>query len=297
VSSIPYGKLPTEQNNAASRRISEISVRKALELINREDQRIAPAVRKQTATMEKAVKLIVASLKKDGRLFLLGAGTSGRLGVLEAAECPPTFNTPSSLVQAFMAGGNDSVFRSKEGAEDRGEDAQRLVSNNVRRGDAVIGIAASGVTAFVGEGLKTARKRGAKTILVTCYPGVSRSVADAVIAVSTGPEVIAGSTRLKAATATKMVLNSLTVVSMVQLGKVYKNWMVDLQPRSKKLRARATRLVGLLGGVPEPTAIALLAAAGGNAKTAILMAKKKISYADAVKKLEKVGGYLHKALA
>jgi N-acetylmuramic acid 6-phosphate etherase len=215
---------------------------------------------------------------------------------MEAAECPPPFNTPATLVQAFMAGGRSSVFRSKEGAEDRGRDAAALVRRHVRKTDVVVGIAASGVTAFVGEALNRGRQLGAATVLVTCFPGVDRKRADIVIAVPTGPEVIAGSTRLKAATATKLVLNSLTVVSMIQLGKVYGNWMVDLQPRSKKLEARALRLVAGLGGVDEAQARRLFKAAGGHAKTAILMARQKIGAAEARRKLLKTNGRLHAAM-
>lgn len=293
---INYARLPTEQNNAASRRIGEKTVRAALQLINREDANVPRAVGKTLPAMEKAVKLIVSSLRDGGHLIFLGAGTSGRLGILEAAECPSTFNTPPSLVRAFMAGGNSSVFRSKEGAEDRGEDSKRIVHKNVRKNDVVVGIAASGITAFVREGLKAAKKKGAKTILVTCHPKISRSAADAVVAVATGPEVIAGSTRLKAATATKLVLNSLTVVSMVQLGKVYGNRMVDLQPRSRKLKARAAHLVSTIAGISALAAGVALQKARGNAKTAIVMAKKKLDYNKATALLKKAKGFLHEAL-
>lgn len=293
---INYARLPTEQNNAASRRIGEKSIRAALQIMNREDNSVPRAVNKTLPQMEKAVKLIVSSLKNGGRLIFLGAGTSGRLGILEAAECPPTFNTPPSLVQAYMAGGKPSVFRSKEGAEDRGQDAAKIVRKRARKNDVVVGIAASGVTAFVNEGLKTARKIGARTVLVTCHPKISKSVADAVIAIATGPEVIAGSTRLKAGTATKLALNSLTVVSMIQLGKVYGNRMVDLQPRSRKLEARAANLIATLANVSPKKAEALLKAARGNAKTAIVMAKTKQSYAAATNLLRKNNGFLHKVI-
>ncbi len=293
---INYARLPTEQNNAASRRIGEKSIRAALQLMNRTDADVPRAVNKTLPQMEKAVKLIVASLKNGGHLIFLGAGTSGRLGILEAAECPPTFNTPPSLIQAYMAGGKSSVFRSKEGAEDRGQDAVKIVRRKARKNDVVVGIAASGVTAFVNEGLKTARKIGARTILVTCNPTVSKSCADAVIAIGTGPELIAGSTRLKAGTATKLALNSLTVVSMIQLGKVYGNRMVDLQPRSRKLEARATNLIATLAKVSPNKAAALLKAARGNAKTAIVMAKTHQSYAGAKELLRKNNGFLHKVI-
>ncbi len=246
--------------------------------------------------MERGVKLIVASLKKGGRLFFIGAGTSGRLGILEAAECPPTFNTPPALIQAFMAGGKSSVFRSKEGAEDRGSDAQQIIRRHVRAGDVVVGIAASGVTAFVREGLQTAKARGASTILVTCHSGVPKNAAQVVIALKTGPEVISGSTRLKAGTATKLVLNSLTVASMVQMGKVYGNRMVDLQPRSRKLVARGTNLIATLGRVSTKDATRLFKNSGGHAKTAIVMARRKVNRNEALRLLKAADGHLYKVI-
>ncbi|MCG3205876.1 MAG: N-acetylmuramic acid 6-phosphate etherase [Elusimicrobia bacterium] len=294
---IHYAQLPTEENNFHSRHIDRVSIGRALQIVNNEDAKVARSVRARLRSIEKAVQMIVASLQQGGRLFFIGAGTSGRLGILEAAECPPTFNTPPSMVQAFMAGGRSSVFRSKEGAEDRGSEGARIVRKNVRTGDVVVGIAASGVTPFVREGLTAANAQGAKTILVMCHSTNLKSPARHVIAVKTGPEVIAGSTRLKAATATKMVLNMLTVVSMVQLGKVYGNRMVDLQPRSAKLENRATRLIMELGKVSEKRAQQLLDQSGGNAKTAIVMAKKKISKREAIRLLTKFHGRLHRAIA
>lgn len=291
-----YARLPTEQNNVRSRHIDRLPIRRALQIINDEDAKIARAVRSELPNIEKAVRLIVASLRKGGRIFFVGAGTSGRLGVLEAAECPPTFNTPRSLIQAFMAGGKASVFRSKEGAEDRSDEAKRLVSKNVRRGDVVIGIAASGVTPFVHAGFAAAKSKKASTILVTCHSGRFVSPAQITIAIKTGPEVIAGSTRLKAATATKLVLNSLTVASMVQIGKVYGNRMVDLQPRSAKLTARATRLISEFARVSEADARRLLKASGGNSKTAIVMARKHATKTEATRLLDANNGRLHAVL-
>jgi N-acetylmuramic acid 6-phosphate etherase len=291
-----YSGLPTEQNNPLSAGIDQLPTLSILLLINKEDTTVPTAVRQTLPEMEKAVNLIVKSLKNNGRLFLLGAGTSGRLAVMEAAECPPTFNTPPTLVQAFMAGGNSSVFKSKEGAEDRGQDSARIVKKHVTSRDVVIGIAASGVTAFVGDGLRQARRQNAATILITCNPKVSPTLAQVAIRLNTGAEVIAGSTRLKAATATKLVLNSLTVASMVQLGKVYGNRMVDLQPRSKKLEARALNLIETLGGVTETQAKKLMKDSGGNAKTAILMAKRNVSRTDAIALLKKSNGKLAEAL-
>lgn len=292
---IDYARLPTERVNRASAHIDRLPIRRALEIINREDRLVPRAVQRALPALERAVQTIVRSLRSGGKLLFIGAGTSGRLGVMEAAECPPTFNTPRSLVQAVMAGGHSSVFRSKEGAEDRGADAARAVRTQISKGDVVVGIAASGVTPFVREGLAAARARGAKTILITCHSNPPR-MADVTVAVPVGPEVIAGSTRLKAATATKLVLNSLTVASMVQLGKVYGNRMVDLQPRSHKLVERAVRLVGELGRVSEPEARILLKFAGGNAKTAILIARTGATRAEARERLKRAHGRLHEVL-
>ncbi|MBV9080999.1 MAG: N-acetylmuramic acid 6-phosphate etherase [Elusimicrobia bacterium] len=293
---LDYSRLPTERNNAASRDIDRLPVRRILHIINREDRSVALAVRRALPALERAVKLAVAGLRGGGRLFFIGAGTSGRLGVMEAAECPPTFNTPPAMVQAIMAGGKMSVFRSKEGAEDRGADAARAMREKAKRGDVVVGIAASGVTAFVREGLAAARKKGARTILVTCHPKPPAVAADVVISAPVGPEVIAGSTRLKAATATKLILNSLSVATMVQLGKVYGNRMVDLQPRSRKLVERAVRLVSEIGGVVPFRARHLLSNAGGNAKTAIVMARARVSRKEARARLAKANGRLRDAL-
>src|SRR5262245_34984637 len=217
--------------------------------MHRADLEAIRAVGRAAPSVGRAVELIVASLSRGGRLVFVGAGTSGRLGVLEAAECPPTFGTPPPLVQAIMAGGRRAVFRSTEGAEDDAGEGARQLRRLVRAGDVVVGIAASGVTPFARGALGEARRRGAATILVTCNPRVPRQAARVIIALSVGPEVLAGSTRLKAGTATKVTLNALTTATFTRLGRVYGNRMVDLRPRSAKLRARAGRLVAMLGKV------------------------------------------------
>jgi N-acetylmuramic acid 6-phosphate etherase len=292
-----YARLPTEQPNPQSRRLDVMPLERLALLMNHEDARVVAAVRRVRGDVVRAVKLIVASLRGGGRLFFAGAGTSGRLGVLEAAECPPTFNTPPDLIQAFMAGGRPSVFRSREGAEDRALDAERAVRRGVRRGDVLVGVAASGVTPYVLAALDAARRRRARTVLVTCNPSPElRRMADVVIGPAVGPEVLTGSTRLKAGTATKLVLNALTTLSMVRLGKVYRHWMVDLQPRSRKLRARAARLIRHLGRVTEEEAAALLRKAGGSAKTAVVMARRGVSADEARRLIRRAGGFLHKIL-
>ena len=245
---------------------------------------------------ERELKGAVAATIVGGRLVFVGAGTSGRLGVLEAAECPPTFGTPPALVQAVMAGGRSSVFRAREGAEDDAADGARQVRRRARRGDVVVGVAASGVTPFVLGALAEARRRGAATVLVTCNPGIARSAARVVVPLAVGPEILAGSTRLKAGTATKLALNTLTTAVFVRLGKVHGNRMVDLLPRSAKLRARAAALVVELGHVAPRDAQRLLAAAGGRAKLAIVMARLGVDRREAARRLAAVHGFLGRAL-
>ena len=294
---VRYDRLSTERTNRRSRDLDRMSARQIAALMNREDRRVVAAVGREAARIAAAVDVIVAAFRRRGRLFFVGAGTSGRLGVLEAAECPPTFGTPPSMVQALVAGGRRSVFRSREGAEDDEAAARRAVRRRVRAGDVVVGVSASGVTPFVRAALDEARRRGAETIAVACNaPGGARTPARTVVAPVPGPEVVAGSTRLKAGTATKLVLNTLTTASMVRLGKVYGNRMVDLLPRSRKLRERAVRLVGELGDVPRRRALAALAAANGRARLAIVVARTGMSAAAAARALRESGGALRPLL-
>lgn len=257
---IEYARLPTEQLNPRSRALDRLSTTRLLRLMNREDAGVPRAVARAIPQITRAVSLIVRRLRDGGRLIFLGAGTSGRLGVIEAAECPPTFNTPPAMVQAVIAGGRPAVFRSQEGAEDDRRRVRRELKRRVRRGDVVVGITASGVTPFVEAGLREARRIGASAILITCHPHSRlRRAAQIVIAPRVGPELIAGSTRLKAGTATKLVLNMLTVAAMVRLGKVYGNLMVDVRPTSRKLRARAVRIMQTLTGMSAQQAARALA--------------------------------------
>ncbi len=294
---VNYGKLLTEQSNPRTRSIDTLPVEKILGLISREDLDVPRKVAKARPQIARGVKIMVRSVLSGGRIFFAGAGTSGRLGILEAAECPPTFNTPPSLVQAIMAGGKSSVFRSKEGAEDRLDHGLQIFRKKLTSKDVLVGIAASGVTPFVKGALQAAREKKAATILVTCADAtLLKSYADCLISVKTGPEVISGSTRLKAGTATKLVLNMLTVATMVRAGKVYQNWMVDLQPRSRKLKARALRLISHLGRVPEKKAEEYLSRARKNVKVAILMARREWDFPKASAALKKTNGFLKKAL-
>jgi len=289
---IRYDRLPTERPNPRSRTLSGLGPGAIARLMNRADAEAVKAVGRAAPAIGRAVAAIAERLGSGGRLIFAGAGTSGRLGVIEAAECPPTFNTRPGQVQAVMAGGRRAVFRSVEGAEDDARAGASAIRGRARRGDAVVGIAASGVTPFVRAALAEARRRGALTVLVTCNPGAPRGAARIVIALRVGPEVLAGSTRLKAGTATKLTLNTLTTAVFTRLGKVHGNLMVDLQPRSAKLRARAERLVQDLGGVGTARARTLLAEAHGRAKIAIVMARHRVTAAAARRRLKSAGGFL-----
>jgi N-acetylmuramic acid 6-phosphate etherase len=300
---VRYDRLATERVNPRTRALDRLDARAIARLMNREDRVAVAAVGRVAPAIAAAVERIVAALAGGGRLFFVGAGTSGRLGVLEAAECPPTFGTRPGLVQAIMAGGRRAVFRSREGAEDDARAAARAVRARVRRGDVVVGVSASGVTPFVQGALAAAAARGAATILVACNPKAAREFGAGrqgrstnIIAPAPGAEVLAGSTRLKAGTATKLVLNTLTTASMTRLGKVYGNRMVDLQPRSAKLRARAERLVAQIAGVRPARARLVLRQARGRVRLAIVMARRNVPAGAAARALREAGGSLRSVL-
>jgi len=243
--------------------------------------------------------VIAQRLGRGGRLFYVGAGTSGRLGVLDASECPPTFGVPRTMVQGIIAGGRRALVQSMEGAEDRAAGGSAAIrSKRVGPRDVVVGIAASGFTPFVHGALTTARKGGAKTIFLTCAPEARKSIAaDVIINPVVGPEVVTGSTRMKAGTATKLVLNTLTTAAMIRMGKVYGNLMVDLRATSEKLRDRAERIVMTVTGLSRPAARNLLKRAGGAAKLAILMHVRKLTLRQAQKQLRRCDGSLRAAMA
>ena len=291
-----YRLLPTEQPNPATRGIDLDSTAKILRKINRQDALVARAVAREARHIALGVDAIVRSLRAGGRLLFAGAGTSGRLGVLEAAECPPTFGIPPSLVRAVMAGGAKAVFRSKEGAEDDAADGARQAGRRVRPGDVVVGIAASGVTPFVRGALREGKRRGCATILVTSSKGKAIPEAAIVISPAVGPEVVSGSTRLKSGTAAKLVLNMLTTAAMIRLGKVYDHWMVDLRLTSRKLKLRGVRIVCDLGGVSPARARAVLSRCGGSVKTAVLAARLGLSAREARERLAGAEGSLRAAL-
>lgn len=289
-----FARLLTERRNPRTRRIDTLSAAGIVALVQREDASVPRAVSAVRSSIARAATLAVGRLRRGGRFIFVGAGTSGRLGVLEAAELPPTFGLPRSAARALMAGGRGAVFASREGAEDDPAGGVAGIRRlRAGRDDVVVGIAASGVTPFVHGALGEAKRRRAGRILVTCNrKGVPRGAADVVIAPLVGPEVIAGSTRLRAGTATKLVLNTLTVAAMVRLGKVYENLMVDLRTTSDKLAARARRIVAFLGRVTERRAERAIREAGGRPKVAVVMLRRGASRDEARRLLRAGGGFL-----
>ena len=293
-----WQSLPTEAINPVSLAIDKIPVRDIIELVVNEDRKVIAAVLKEKERIAHGVEIVVQALRKGGRLIFVGAGTSGRLGVVEASEMPPTFGTSPSLVQAIMAGGQDAVFRAKEGVEDNFEEGARSIARlRLTRKDVVVGVSASGMTPFVRGGLTRARKAGAKIIFVTCWPGSElQNFVDLQIAPAVGPEIIAGSTRLKAGTATKMVLNMLTTVAMIKFGKTYGNLMVDVQTGSEKLKDRARRILAIVTGLDYDAADALLRQAKWNVKAAIVMQKAGLTLPQALKRLKKADDVVRDAI-
>jgi N-acetylmuramic acid 6-phosphate etherase len=276
-----------------------MSVGEAFDLINAEDATITAAVAAARAEVCAAIELVVAALRAGGRLIYVGAGTSGRLGVLDATECPPTFLTDPQMVQGIIAGGPAALTRSVEGAEDRPEDGARAIEEReVNVNDVVFGIATGGTTPFVHAALAEARRRRAKTVFLACVPSDQVSdEADVSIRVITGPEVITGSTRMKAGTATKMVLNMVTTIAMVRLGKVYENLMVDVNTAANaKLVDRGTRIIQTVTGLDREAARPLLDAAGGRVKTALVMHARGLDREAAERMLAEVGGQVGRAL-
>jgi N-acetylmuramic acid 6-phosphate etherase len=267
------GHLLTEQVNPDSQNLDQLSSLELVELFNREDAQAIAAIAAAKAEIAQAIDLTAAALRHGGRLFYVGAGTSGRLGVLDAAECPPTFCTPPELIQGIIAGGAGALVRSSEDLEDRAEDGDAAIAQrHITQLDVVVGITAGGTTPFVHGALQAARKRGATTIFIACVPSeqVSAEV-DVDIRLLVGPEVLAGSTRLKAGTATKLALNILSTGVMVQLGKVYGNRMVDVAVTNKKLRDRALRILQDLTGLQREPAGLLLERSGKWVKLALLI--------------------------
>jgi N-acetylmuramic acid 6-phosphate etherase len=289
----------TEQRNPRSEAIDRLTPRELVDLIQSEDRRVPEAVAEEASAIARAVDLIVECFRRGGRLIYVGAGTSGRLGVLDASEMPPTYGTDPSLVQGVIAGGLAALVRAQEGAEDHPEaGAAAMDERNVGSADFVLGIATSGTTPYVHGALARARERGARTgfLLCTPPPPALRETHDVVIAPLVGPELITGSTRMKAGTATKLVLNTLTTSAMVLLGKVHGNLMVDLQVTCTKLQDRGERILMELLHVERDRATELLSGSGGSVKTALVMGSAEVTADEARERLDRAGGRVAAAL-
>lgn len=288
----------TEQRNRNSRGLDKKTTLEVLRVLNGEDARVALAVRRELPKIARAVGAIVRALRSGGRLFYIGAGTSGRLAVIDAAECPPTFGTPPKMVKAILAGGTRAIQHAVEGAEDSDTDGTRDLSRaGVTRRDVVVALSASGTTPYVIGALRLARKRGAITVGVTSNPRSSLARQSRIaIAPDTGPEAIAGSTRLKAGTAQKMVLNLLSTAAMVRLGRVYENWMVYVALTNQKLRRRGARILEEAAGVSASQSEHALRRAGHDLPTALVMLKTGATARDARQSLAESGGHVRRAI-
>ena len=293
------GNLLTEQANPASAGIDTLPAEEALRIINAEDRKVAEAVEREIPAIARTVEAIVEAFRRGGRLFYIGAGTSGRLGVLDAAECPPTFGVPPDLVQGIIAGGEPALGSATEASEDDAASGARdLTAQGFTAADVLVGISASGRTPYVLGAVAAARAMGAKTAGISCTPDSELACAvDIAITLLTGPEVIAGSTRMKAATAQKLVLNMLTTGAFLRMGYVYGNLMVNVQPANAKLLDRAARIVAQAAGVTYEEARNSLATAGNDVRVAIVMLKTGAAREEAERRLGAVGGDLARALA
>ncbi|MGF1633781.1 MAG: N-acetylmuramic acid 6-phosphate etherase [Phycisphaerae bacterium] len=290
------GHLPTERRLPESQNLDAMTTAQALAVMNRQDRLAVEAVEAVAEDVARAVDLVAARLAGGGRLLYFGAGTSGRLGVLDASECPPTFRVEPGRVVGVIAGGKEAMFVAQEGAEDSYAGGRADVdAHGVSAADAVVGIAAGGTTPYVHGALGRARELGAATVFLTCVP-VENPAADVVICCVTGPEVVTGSTRLKAGTATKLMLNQISTLAMVKLGKVHGNLMVDLRATNAKLVDRAQRLIMDLCPVDRPEAARLLVEAGGHVKLAVAMHHLQLDPAQAAQRLSAAGGHLRTAL-
>lgn len=291
-------KLDTEQRNPASMQVDLMDSLEIVRLINEEDQKVAGHVQKKLTEIAGAVELVKTALQKGGRLIYAGAGTSGRLGVIDAAECPPTFGTNPDQIVGLIAGGKQAMFVAQEGYEDDPENGVRdLKEIEVSPDDIICGLAASGRTPYVLGALEYARSIGCKTIFICCVPANQLNIpeVDIVIDIPVGPEVIMGSTRMKSATAQKMVCNMITTGAMIRQGKIYENVMVDLMLTNEKLKERARRIIMMFSDTDYDEAGLLLEKAGGHVKTALLMALGKIESHEAKKLLEQHDGFIRKA--
>jgi len=293
-----YQSLPTEAINPSSLGIDKLSPGEIVDLMMSEDRKMLAAVHRERERIAVGIEMVAAALRKGGRIIFVGAGTSGRLGVLESAEMPPTFSTDPELVQAIMAGGQRATFASKEGIEDDYEEGARAITRlRPTKKDIIVGVSASGMTQFVRGALTRARKASGRIIFITCDPGTElQTFVDLTIAPGVGAEVIAGSTRLKAGTATKLVLNMLTTGAMVRIGKTYGNLMVDVQTGSEKLKDRARRIVNIVTGMDYDEAGRLLKKAHWNVKAAIVMQRTGLPYLKALSRLRRAHDSMREAI-
>jgi N-acetylmuramic acid 6-phosphate etherase len=296
-----WQSLPTEAINAASVGLDKLSPVDLVDLMHNEDRKVLVAVQRERERLAVGIEMITNALRRGGRVVFVGAGTSGRLGILESAEMPPTFSTDPLLVQALMAGGREAIFggkEAKEGVEDNYEEGARAMTRfHPTRHDVVIGVSASGMTQFVRGALTRARKAGTRIIFVTCDPATElQTFVDLTIAPAVGAEVIAGSTRLKAGTATKLVLNTLTTGAMVRIGKTYGNLMVDVHTGSEKLKDRACRIVNIVTGLDYEESERLLTKAHWNVKAAIVMQKTGLSFPKSLARLRKAHDSMREAI-
>jgi N-acetylmuramic acid 6-phosphate etherase len=294
-----FAALATEQRNPRTLDLDTLSIAEILQRISAEDHGVPAAVARELPHIAEAVELVVATFQAGGRLVYVGAGTSGRLGVLDASECPPTFGSEPERVQGVMAGGMGALVRAVEGAEDREKEGEKAMDErSVGPGDTVIGLAASRRTPFVVAAIRRAKARGARTAYVTCTPRSEFKLdVDVSICVEVGPEVLMGSTRMKAGTAQKLVLNMITTTAFVRIGKAYENMMVDLMANSEKLVERSRRTVMSVTGVDYETAGRAIEQAGKSVKTAIVMLKLGCDRADAEARLARAGGFVRAAMA
>ncbi len=298
--------LTTEQRNAASMKIDAETILGALRIINNEDKKVALAVESQIQTIAQATELVVKTFKMGGRLIYVGAGTSGRLGVLDAVECPPTYGTDPQMVQGIIAGGEQAMFRAQEGAEDKeSAGGAEVEAKNVGPTDVVCGVAASLRTPFVVGAVKRAKKLGARTLYITTNPRSRlelqeyKDLADSIdvaICPEVGPEVIMGSTRMKSGTAQKLVMNMITTTAMIRMGKVYENMMIDLQMTNQKLRERAKRIVMTITGASYEEAEISLQNADWHVKTALVMLRAGVTKEEAQRRLQQADGFVRPAI-
>lgn len=290
--------LLTEQRNPRTMDLDRLSAGEVLARLSAEDRLVPEAVAAELPWIEQAVELVVAAFRAGGRLIYAGAGTSGRLGVLDAAECPPTFGTPPEMVQGLIAGGAPALTRAVEGAEDRGDEVRdALAALSVGPNDVVMGIAASRRTPYARAAVAEARRRGARTLFLTTNPRSTLDLeVDVAICPVVGPEAVMGSTRMKSGTAQKLVLNMITTAAMVRLGKVYGNMMVDLVATNSKLRERSKRTIMMVTGVSYEEAVTTLEAAGGSVKVALVMIRARVSADEARRRLDAAQGFVRLAL-